>query len=284
MTFTHEPVLLEEVIKLLEVREKQWYVDATFGGGGYTEALLIKGAQVISLDADQQAILRGKNRFGTRKNWIGIWSNFRNIEMVVREITNEDIAGVVFDIGLSSIQLDDPLRGFSFQKDSALDMRFDSSSGMTAKYIVNNYSEELLYDIIATYGEEERARSIAHAICRARVISPIETTFGLKAIIEKAISGEDKTCFSKVFQAIRIEVNDELQSIQQGIDGAYNILGSGGRIAVVSFHSLEDRIVKRNFINAKFRQVTKKPIEASEEEIIKNRRSRSAKLRVAEKI
>lgn len=291
MKFSHIPVLLTEVISGLSVISGAWYIDATVGGGSYTIELLKQGAKVLGIDADRDAIESSKERIVNEMpdkqehiHWQLIHSNYRYIKEICTNATIKP-EGIVFDLGVSSYQLNTPEKGFSFRFEEApLDLRLDQSRGITASIIIQTESEENLYEIFATYGEEERSRAIAHAIVSARRIISINTTGQLKEVIQQVVPKGlvDETC-ARVFQALRIEVNDELGALKQALNDSNDILSSHGRLAVVSFHSLEDRIVKRQMRMNVWKQVTKEPIRPTEEELMRNRRSRSAKLRIAEK-
>lgn len=292
MKFSHTPVLLKEVIAGLAVVPGQWYVDATLGGGGYTTEILKAEGRVLGIDADCDAIdtvrTRLKAECTTKQegtDWILVHDNFRNIQTIIHS-NNISPKGIVFDLGVSSYQLDTPEKGFSFRfKDAPLDMRLDQSKGEGAQHILQTYSEEELYEIFAKYGEEERSRSIAHAIVRARKLKKIEMAWELREILAAKVPGAilDETS-ARIFQALRIVVNDELQALKDALDQSIEILTGGGRVVVVSFHSLEDRIVKQKLKSTGLKPIAKEPIRASQEERDINYRSRSAKLRIAEKL
>ncbi len=306
----HVPVMLDEVLNLLQPRSGGRYVDATFGGGGHTRALLERsgpGGRVLALDADLEAIARARalaDQFPRRLEIAQ--GNFRDIEAIARGVHFDEVDGVLMDLGLSSFQLNRADRGFSFQHSGPLDMRFDTNHGISAAEIVNGWSEEDLARLFFEYGEEQRSRPIARAIVRARSESPIRTTDRLATIIENAVGGRRGRAIhpaTKAFQALRIAVNDELESLRNGLSGSLALLTAGGRLAVISFHSLEDRIVK-NFMrqestdcicppgtpvcvcghHARLRLVNRRVVKPSEDEIERNPRSRSAKLRVAERL
>lgn len=294
----HIPVMLEEVLQYLNPQKGEVYVDATFGNGGYTNAILEKTAcRVIALDRDPTVKVRAnemKNMYGERFDFIS--GKFADLN----DLVGEKVNGVVFDIGVSSMQLDEAERGFSFAKPAALDMRM-SCEGVSAKDIVNTMDESALADLIYQYGEERKSRQIARRIVEERKVKPIETTTDLAQIIYKVIHrrfGETDPA-TRTFQALRIAVNDELSQLEKGLQAATEKLMNGGRLVVVDFHSLEDRIVK-NFMKengAKKVKISKyapelveenslfsfvsKVVTPSADECEKNPRARSAKLRYA---
>lgn len=286
----HTSVLLSEVIQGLAVQPGSWYVDGTLGGGGYTVALLQEGARVLGIDRDLEALVYVRNileanpHWKENEDWMLIHNNYGNIREIVEE-KKKHVQGIVLDLGVSSYQLDTEKRGFSYRSpDSPLDLRMDQTSGFPASDIIQNASEEELYEIIARYGEEERARSIAARIFRTRHITPIQTTGRLVEIIAASVpKNEQDRAVTRVFQALRIRVNDELGSLKKVLNEAV-LLPKGGRFAVVSFHSLEDRIVKQSFRSPIWKEVGKQPIRPTEAEIQRNKRSRSAKLRVVERL
>ena len=231
----------------------------------------------MGIDQDTEAIEEVKRIF---KDWKIVQGNFRDIGKLAREHGFSEVDGVLFDLGVSGHQLDSASRGFSYRfGDAPLDLRLDQKKGRTAADIIARASEEELYEIFAKYGEEERAGAIAHAVVLARRVKPIATTGQLAAIVS-----ESQPTLSRVFQALRIAVNDELEALREGLLGSESLLVSGGRLAVISFHSLEDRIVKEFFKRAIWKMITKRPQRASFHEVEENIRSRSAKLRVAEKL
>jgi 16S rRNA (cytosine1402-N4)-methyltransferase len=311
MNYQHTPVMLKEVIEYLKPEKGGYYIDGTLGGGGYTEALAkvagLKG-KILAIDLDEQAI---KNTAEKKlDNVILVQDNFRNLTAIIENNLEKGVLfdGFVLDLGLSSFQLADIRRGFSFREDSPLDMSFDSKgdNGKT-RGIINNYSAEELARIFFNFGEEKHARRIARGIVERRKLSRIETTGDLAEIVKKAIPrrlwSERVHPATKTFQALRIAVNQELESLEKVLPQAMAALKKGGRIVIISFHSLEDRIVKEFFREesrgcicppeipicrcghqASLRIITKKIVLPSEEEIRMNPRSRSAKLRAAEKI
>lgn len=307
MEFVHIPVLLEETIDGLSIRENGIYADATAGGGGHSSAILerLTTGKVISIDQDPDAIMTLTERFRDNENSIIIKGNFSNIKELLRERGVGRLDGVLFDIGVSSHQLDTAERGFSFHEDAPLDMRM-SQSGPSAEDFVNDSSYEELRRVIYEYGEEKFAPSIARGICAEREKGRIKTTLQLAEIIKNNVPQRvrrDGHPARKTFQAIRIAVNHELEALERGMDGAFELLGAGGRMAVITFHSLEDRIVKRKMASwfkgctcpkdfpvcvcgntPKAKPVTSKPVCANETELADNPRARSAKLRICEKI
>lgn len=283
MSSYHTPVLLQEVIDGLQVTAGKRFIDATLGGGGHTKKMLEMGAEVLAIDEDSDAIRENAQLISPRCRIVQ--GNFRDIEALAASNGWNKIDGVLFDLGVSSHQLNTHARGFSYRFDEApLDMRFGDSDKPSAYEVVNNSSFDKLFNIFATFGEEERADIIAKKILWVRKTSPIATVGELKACIENAIGTGNRDTVARIFQALRIAVNEELTSLQAGLAGAMKITKVGGRIAVISFHSLEDRIVKRFFLNNKLNVIGKKPIIPNTKEQQENRRSRSAKLRIAEKI
>lgn len=308
MKFVHKPVLFKETINLLNVKPDGVYIDGTAGGGGHSEAILDKltSGTLVSIDQDPDAISVVKKKFCRNKSSIIVQSNFSEIESIVKEHSIDGVDGVLLDIGVSSYQLDTAERGFSYHNDAPLDMRM-SQSGISAYDIVNSYSWQQLAEIISKYGEDKFAKSIAKSIVRNRELKKINTTLELAEIVKSAVPAASRRDGGhparKTFQAIRIAVNDELNILQKGLDAAFSVLKPGGRLVVITFHSLEDRIVKRSMAlwcnpctcppdfpicvcgkKAKAKLLTKKPIEASEDELRDNPRSRSAKLRGCTKI
>ena len=310
MEFSHVPVLYESVLKALDVKPDGIYADGTLGGGGHSSgicSLLSKEGMLIGIDRDTDALDAAKKRlenYSCKKAFMH--NNYSEIKNVLFELGIEQIDGALLDLGVSSFQLDNTDRGFSYQYDAPLDMRMDRDDSFTAKDVVNGYSEEELTKIIKDYGEEKWAARIAKFICSAREEKDIETTYELVDIIKAAIPAsarrEGPHPAKRTFQAIRIEVNGELDHLRSCLDDFIDVLAPGGRFAVISFHSLEDRIVKECFqkhLNpctcppglpcvcgkkADIKKVTRKPIEADSKELLVNPRARSAKLRVIEKI
>ena len=307
MEFSHISVLLNESVDGLAVKENGIYVDGTAGGGGHSSEILkrLKSGKLISIDRDPDAITTLTQKFKKNENSIIVKGNFADIKelLLLRGIGAVD--GVLLDIGVSSHQLDTASRGFSFHEDAPLDMRM-SQSGTTAAEFVNTLPFEELRRIISEYGEEKFASSIAKGIINEREKAPIKTTLELAEIVKSHVPQKvrrDEHPARKTFQALRITVNDELGSLKKGLDGAFDVLASGGRLAVITFHSLEDRIVKQKMASwcqgctcpkdfpvcvcgnkPKAKLVNKKPICANETELAQNPRARSAKLRICEKI
>lgn len=303
----HIPVLYYETLDNLVINPDGVYVDCTLGGGGHSEGILKrlspKGV-LISIDQDQQAIDYAKKRLEGYKNWKCFKNNFENIETVIYMAGYDKVDGILMDIGVSSTQLDDAERGFSYRFDARLDMRMNTSAKISAYEVVNTYEEGALSKILFEYGEERHARRIAKFICDSRKEKPIETTGDLVAIIKRAYPERAaKHPAKKTFQAIRIEVNKELEVLENAINKAVDCLKVGGRLGIITFHSLEDRIVKTMFKDfstdcicppklpvcmcnnkAKVKLITKKPIIPSEDELTHNKRAHSSKLRVIERI
>lgn len=300
----HIPVLYNEVIDGLNLRPNSIIVDGTLGGGGHTEFILNsdKSIKVIGVDRDQEAIKFTGNRLKKFKSRLQIvHSNFKEIVNILSDL-NIKADGILLDLGVSSHQIDDENRGFSFRFDSELDMRMDNTQELTAKEVVNNYTESQLVEIFSSYGEEKYSKRVAKGIIAKR---PLSTTFELKSaiteVVDKINKKESPSSVQRVFQAIRIEVNAELTKLYDFIVSLPAVLNKGARIAIISFHSLEDRIVKRAFNElttdcvcppripvcvcghkAKAKHITRKPITATKEELETNPRSAPAKLRVVE--
>jgi 16S rRNA (cytosine1402-N4)-methyltransferase len=275
----HIPVLLHEVLENLQLAEGKVVVDATLGMGGHSlEMLKIigKSGKLIGFDVDKRNLDLASEKFKKFKNVKLIQANFR---VMGNFLEANSVDAILMDIGMSSLHFDDASRGFSFQREGNLDMRLNQSQPFSAKEIVNGWSENNLMKILREYGEINTAAKVARGIITARRIKSIETTLDLAAAIEA------KTLLPQVFQALRIAVNDELSALEEGLASAVKLLRPGGRIGVISFHSLEDRIVK-NFCKHSplLKIITKKPIKPGKEEIEKNPRSRSALLRIAEKL
>ena len=279
----HEPVLLQETIDGLLVSKGKRYIDATFGGGGHTKRMIELGAEVLGIDTDPDAGEEARVIDDTRFHFHQ--GNFRDIEEIAQKEAFNPVDGILFDLGVSSHQLDEEERGFSYKFAAApFDLRLNQKEGVPASEIINHESEEQLKKIIGVFGEEESCGLIAHALVHSRVKKPIRTTGDVLEIIGD-IKGERNQykSASKVFQGFRIYVNDELNALKIGLEKGVRLVKPGGRIAVISFHSLEDRIVKQFFQKKGLTIITKKPMTASVEEQQKNRRSRSAKLRIGEK-
>ena len=307
MEFSHTPVLLRETIEGLAIKENGIYVDGTAGGGGHSAEILkhLTTGKLISIDQDPDAITMLTQKFKKNENAIVIKGNFGNMKDLLELRGVRRVDGVLLDIGVSSHQLDTASRGFSFHEDAKLDMRM-SQSGVTAEELVNTLPYEELRRIIAEYGEERYASSIAKGIIAARELEPVTTTLQLAEIVKASVPQKvrrDGHPARKTFQAIRIAVNDELNVLSRGLQDAFKLLGKGGRLAVITFHSLEDRIVKQQMADwcrgctcpkdfpvcvcgnkPKACLVNKKPVCANETELADNPRARSAKLRICEKI
>lgn len=277
----HIPVLYEEVLNLLQVRPGQVYVDATLGGAGHTKGILERGGLVIGLDQDPEAVARARalGLPGLRV----FQRNFRHLKEVLQEAGVLQVAGILADLGVSSFHLEDPKRGFSYQREGPLDMRM-GEEGPTAYEVVNTLPLEDLLRILRDLGEEKQAYRIAKAIVERRRKAPIRTTLELAEVVRQAV-GFRKAGHParKTFQAIRMYVNDELGALEEFLRQAEEVLAPGGRLLVITFHSLEDRVVKRFLKESRLKILTKKPIAPSPEEVARNPRSRSAKLRAAEK-
>ena len=302
MKFVHKSVLFDEAIKALDLNENKIIVDGTAGGGGHSGEIAKRAKRVISIDQDPDAIEVLNERLGDKENVTIVHDNYSNIKNIISNLNIEQIDGLLLDLGVSSFQLDTAERGFSFHKDAPLDMRM-SKSGLSAYDVVNNYDERQLADIIYRYGEEKFSRRIAANIVKARAKKPIETTFELVDIIKSSMPQKamrDAHPARRTFQAIRIEVNAELDVLKSTLEDAFDILAPGGRIAIITFHSLEDRIVKEQFAKwcqgctcpkefpvcvcgKKPKGKTFKSISPSKEELEENPRARSSRLRIFEK-
>jgi len=293
----HIPVLLKETIEYLNIKKRGKYIDATVGGGGHAEAILRGGGDVLGIDCDLEALEYSRKRLTQACplgafRWTLVKGNFQNLAEIARKANFEKVDGILFDLGISSHQIETEKRGFSFDSAAELDMRMDFELKVKAADLVNGLNEGELYELFTKLGEEEYSRSIAHAVCSARRIAPIKTCRQLAEIVVKAVPSRAKFGrihpATKVFQALRIAVNDEINNLKDALSQTSDLLNSGGRVAVISFHSLEDGTVKR-FIKLmvdqkKFKFLNLKPITISQEEKLANPRSRSARLRAAEKI
>ena len=310
MEFKHISVLKNECIEGLKIRPDGVYVDGTLGGAGHALEVcrrLEPDGRFIGIDQDEAAVKNGYEKLGEFENVTIVRDNFQNFPGIMETLGVKAVHGVLLDLGVSSKQLDDGERGFSYMQDAELDMRMDDSQALCAKQVVNDYSEQRLYEIIRDYGEERWARRIAQFIVAQRQDKPIERTGELveviKAAIPKGARKDGPHPAKRTFQAIRIEVNQELDGLGQAIEDAVSVLKPGGRLCVITFHSLEDRIVKQTFQKlynpctcpkdspvctcGKVRSIeiiTRKPIVSDAAELEENPRARSAKLRVAEKI
>lgn len=280
----HQPVLLNEAIDGLTLRLGASAIDATLGGSGHAQAILSQIGQrgrLLALDRDQQAVKQVPERLTSQPNVTIVHADFDQLEAVASQHGFTEVNAILLDLGVSSIQLDDPTRGFSFQTEGPLDMRLDRTATLTAGQLIARSNERQLADIFFLYGELYDNRRLAHRIVEARQVQPIMTTTQLVSLLGLKNPGVK----AKVFQALRIAVNDELGQLERAIPQAVSLLASQGRLAIISFHSLEDRIVKRQFRhNHLLDVVTKKPISPPPAEIAANPRSRSAKLRIAQKV
>lgn len=308
MEFKHEPVMLNECIQGLEIKKDGIYVDGTLGGAGHSKEILKKLSQngrLIGIDRDEEALKAASERLKEYKNVSYVHGNHDDIRQILDELNIDKVDGILLDLGVSSYQLDERARGFSYMGDSPLDMRMDASNGITAKDIVNTYSEEKLAQVIWEYGEERFSRQIAKNICEARKQKQIETTKELVQIIENSIPKamqKDGHPAKRTFQAIRIEVNNEIAPLYETIKNSVYCLKQGGRLVVITFHSLEDRAVKNAMLDLQGKCtcpselpycvcnyeswgkiINKKPIVATQEEKEKNSRSKSAKVRIFER-
>ena len=311
MEFSHLPVLYSEVMDALAVKPDGTYLDGTLGGGGHSEGIcqrLSENGTLIGVDRDKDALNAAEKRLQPYKNnKIFVQSNYADVKLILREQGVSGLDGALLDLGVSSFQLDNPERGFSYMHDAPLDMRMNADDSFTAEDVVNGYSEAELTKIIKDYGEERWAARIAQFIVKARKDKRLTSTYELVDVIKAAIPAkarrEGPHPAKRTFQAIRIEVNDELGQLERSINDFIDVLSPGGRLAVISFHSLEDRIIKEAFKKrldpctcppefpvcvcgkvADVKKVTGKPVTASEEELEQNPRARSAKLRVLEKL
>ena len=306
--FKHKPVLLDECIHGLNIKSDGIYLDGTLGGAGHSKVIASKLSNkglLIGVDRDEEALEAAKNNLKEYTNIKYVHDNHDNIKEILRKLDIDKVDGILLDLGVSSYQLDEKSRGFSYIGENELDMRMDKSQSLTAKEVVNTYSEEELANIIFEYGEEKFSRKIAKNICEARQEKEIETTGELVKIIEKSIpraKQKDGHPAKRTFQAIRIEVNDELRPLYNTIKDSIDCLKDGGRLCVITFHSLEDRAVKQAYTDAEGKCtcppdlpycmcnkkslgkiINKKPITATEEELNENSRAQSAKLRIFEK-
>lgn len=305
----HKPVLLNEAVELLKVKKERVYIDATTGGGGHTEAILKNRGRVIGIDCDPEAIEFTRKRLTQACpapcspageftgplgafRWILFKANFVGLKEVVQKLGIKKVDGILFDLGVSSHQFETPRRGFSFNVDADLDMRMSPDLKVTAADLVNGLNEGELYELFHKLGEEHYSRAVARAICRARRIAPIKTCNQLAEIVLKNVPPRGKFNrthpATRVFQALRIAVNDELNNLKGALPQTVDLLKKEGRLVIISFHSLEDRIVK-NFLKdqaakGQLKILTKKPVRPSKKELLVNPRARSARLRAAEKI
>lgn len=310
MEFKHVSVLLDECIEELNIKEDGVYVDCTLGGAGHSSHILKKLSSkgtLIGIDQDEDALRAAKERLKDYNNVIYVHSNFYNIDNILENLDIPKVDGILMDLGVSSYQLDEAERGFSYMQDAPLDMRMDRSNNFSAYDVVNTYDEKEIDRVIREYGEEKFSKRIAKFIVQAREKKPVETTLELTEIIKSAIPAkfrrEGPHPAKRTFQAIRIEVNKELFILNKAIEDGIKHLNSEGRMCIITFHSLEDRIVKNKYKDLEnpcecpkdfpmcvcgkkpqIKVITRKPIEPSKHEVEVNPRSRSAKLRVAEKL
>lgn len=309
MEFKHKPVMLEECIEGLNIKQEGIYVDGTLGGAGHSKEILKQlnnDGLLIGIDRDEEALKAAKENLKEFKNVKYIHGNHDNIKFILEDIGIEKVDGIILDLGVSSYQLDERNRGFSYLGENDLDMRMDKKQELTARQVVNKYSEQDLANIIYEYGEERFSRQIAKNICISRKEKEITTTKQLVEIIEKSIPGfakKDGHPAKRTFQAIRIEVNNEIKPLYNTVKNCIDCLKPNGRLCIITFHSLEDRAVKNAYVEAAGKCtcpsdlpycvcgakklgkiINKKPIIASEEEQNKNSRSKSAKLRIFERI
>lgn len=278
----HEPVMKDRCLELLDVREGAWYVDGTFGAGGHARAIVERGGCVLAIDRDPGAAGYAADIEGCLKL---VQGDFRELDQHVAHAGVAPVAGVLLDLGVSSMQLDEAERGFAFRQEGPLDMRM-GDQGESAADVVNTYSVEDLAAIIYRYGEERHSRRIARAIVEARDAQPLQTTADLVEVVQRAYPGGYRRDHParRTFQALRIYVNDELAALEEGLEAAQRVLAVGGTVVVLSYHSLEDRIVKHFFRGAAMLEpITKRPETATEAEVEANPRARSAKLRAATK-
>ena len=306
MEFKHISVLADEVIENLNIKPDGIYVDLTLGKGGHSKRILknlSENGRLIALDQDQDALNAAKENLSEFSNVIFVKSNFENIDRVLDDLGISKIDGALMDIGVSSYQIDNADRGFSYMHDGPLDMRMDTGNELTAEKIVNDYSLDELQKIFSNYGEERFSRTIARKIVETRDEQRIDTTFKLRDLINKSVRSNEAHPEKRVFQALRIEVNRELEVLENTLDKVIDRLNIGGRLCVITFHSLEDRIVKNTFKElekdcicpsglpvcicdheAKVKTINKKPIIAGKKELKENSRAKSAKLRVCQRI
>ncbi len=301
MTDYHQPVLLQACIDGLNLQPGGTYVDITFGGGGHSREILnqLEGGRLFGFDQDADARANAQAIGDSRLTFVA--SNFRNIKRYLRLHGVKQVDGILADLGISSHQIDTPERGFSTRFDADLDMRMNQQADRTARQVVNEYTEAELHRILGMYGEITNARTAAGAIVSARSNRPIKTINELKAALQRyAPRGKENKFFAQVFQALRIEVNEEMQALEEFLEQVPELLKPGGRLVVMSYHSLEDRPVKNFIAKGKFqgevekdlygnelkplRSITRKPIEATPDEVARNPRARSAKLRIAERL
>ena len=310
MEFKHKSVLLNECIEGLNIKKDGIYVDGTLGGGGHSYEILRKlspNGRLIGIDRDKDALNTASKKLNEFNNFTTVHDNHANILEILKNLGIQGVDGILLDLGVSSYQLDEASRGFSYMNDAPLDMRMNREDKISAYEVVNNYSEEKLSRIFFDYGEERYSKSIAKKICKVREENKISTTLELVEVIKSAMPSsalnEKQHPAKRVFQAIRIEVNEELTKLKQAVEDSIKALNNGGRLAIITFHSLEDKIVKHTYEDMQGRCtcpkdfpvcvcnyisygriVNKKPIISNEEELKENPRARSAKLRIFERI
>lgn len=304
MEFKHEPIMLNECIENLNIKKDGIYVDGTLGGAGHSSKIVEKldGGLLVGIDRDEEAIEASKKRLVAYTNVKYVHGRHEDIVEHLQGLGIDKIDGVLLDLGISSYQIDEGTRGFSYTKDAELDMRMDQTQTLSAKDIVNDYTVQELENIFRSYGEEKFSKRIAERIAAERKIKSINTTYELADIVRSAVPKDAVDSFKRIFQALRIEVNGELKELKEAIFDIVSVLNPGGRICIITFHSLEDRIVKEAFLELQGRctcpkdfpkcvcgfksygkVITRKPIVPSEEEMERNPRSKSAKLRVFER-
>lgn len=305
MEFKHQPIMLNECIENLNIKKDGIYVDGTMGGAGHSSKIAekLESGLLIGIDRDLEALEASKKRLKDYDNVKYVHGRHEDILEHLSALGIDRIDGVLLDLGISSYQIDEGARGFSYTKDAELDMRMDQTQELSAKNIVNDYSIEELEKIFFEYGEEKFSKRIAERIAQARKIKAIETTYELADIVRSAVPKDAVNSFKRIFQALRIEVNGELKELKKAILDIASVLNDGGRICIITFHSLEDRIVKETFLELQgkctcpkdfpkcvcgFKSygkvITRKPIVPTEQEMEENPRSKSAKLRVFERI
>lgn len=301
MTTYHQPVMLQECLDGLALKPGGVYVDLTFGGGGHSRAILerLEGGKLFSFDQDDDARQQAEHITDPRFQFVQ--ANFRYLKRYLKLYGVKAVDGILADLGVSSHQLDEADRGFSTRFNAALDMRMDREGELTAQEVLNTYTEQGLHRILGQYGEVRNAKTLASALVAARTNKPMEDIDDLKAVVNRfAPKGKEYKYQAQVFQALRIEVNDELKALEEALEQSAEVLAPGGRLVVMSYHSLEDRPVKNFMAKGKFsgepekdfygnmirplKPVTRKPVEAVAEEVKENNRARSAKLRIAEKV
>lgn len=304
MEFKHEPIMLNEVIENLNIKENGIYVDGTIGGAGHSSKIVerLKGGFLIGIDRDEEALEVSRKRLSGYQNVKYVHGRHEEIKTYVNELGIDKVDGILLDLGVSSYQVDEESRGFSYTKDSLLDMRMDKEQTLTAEDVVNSYSKAELEKIFSDYGEEKFSKKIADRIVKCRESKQIKTTYELADIIRSAVQKDQVDSFKRIFQALRIEVNGELKELNNTLVDAIKLLNIGGRLCVITFHSLEDRIVKNTFTEMQGKctcpkdfpkcvcgyksygkVITKKPLVPTDDEQMRNPRSRSAKMRVFER-